>query len=419
MNSRETQDRHAVSFRGLAQGLLGGHDIPRPFSATPFIGRQHSQHSLHESALRSSTRRRVDSVVIPPQRGEQMEPPRREVTRQNAQRRLPASDSREELQEMRAEILRLVEENRQYREALQSRQIATGPMPIDFSMTSFGITANLTSISDVRRTMEDLDAEIFQTAAALSEFDFRGHTAKRYDGSRGVDLELHSRMIPLLGSELVALMSSGSRHVVPAILVQIGLQTVMSAWSYTTLRAWVLAKGSSQAERFVSELYADICRAEDPKDAARWRTMTRKQLVKRASTADMGTSLLQNIADVVILTRSGSEEPLSRKTIEAAFCDRIEAVLRLVLDLNRDIGTRIVSDELEAVLIDPGTRFDSRTMENMWPEEEVGKFRTSELVVCTTGLGLRKKVQNGGAAGAAVFMKPKVLLRSTLGQLMT
>ncbi|KAJ7263613.1 hypothetical protein B0H12DRAFT_1230903 [Mycena haematopus] len=285
-------------------------------------------------------------------------------------------------------------------------------------MNSFGITANLTSVGDVRRTVEDLDAEIFQTAASLSEFDFRGQSTRKHHGPRRVAPELHNRLIPVLGSELLSLLSSGSSHPVPAILVQIALQTVMSAWSCTILGTWVLAHGTSEPESFLAELYTDICRAEDPKDAARWRIMTRKQLVKRASAADLKPSLLQNIADVVNLTRSGNEESLSRKKIEAAFGDRIEVVLRLVLDLNRDMGTRIVSDELEAVLIDSGTRFDSQTMESMWPPEGVGKFRESELVVCTTGLGLRKK-QDGGAFGGAVFMKPTVLLRSTLGQFVT
>jgi hypothetical protein len=154
-------------------------------------------------------------------------------------------------------------------------------------------------------------------------------------------------------------------------------------------------------------------KSENPKDAARWRTMTRKQLIKRASLSDVGASLLQHIVDVVVLTKSGSAQPLSRKTIEAAFEDRIEAVQRLVLDLNRDIGTRIVSDELAAVLVDPGARFDPRAMENMWPQEEDGKSRASDVVVCTTGLGLQNWVQSG----AVLFVKPKVLVRSTLGQL--
>ncbi|KAF8142991.1 hypothetical protein K438DRAFT_1946030 [Mycena galopus ATCC 62051] len=407
----ETQATGRVSLRGLAQGLMGGHDITRPFSTTPFIGRHQSQYFLHDAAVRSDTRRRVDSDAIP-QRVEHTEPKsRREGTKPNTLRRLPEPDWRGEMQTLRDELARLLEENRQYKAqvtALQSRQVP----PADASMSAFGITANLTSIGDARRTMEDLDAEILQTAAALSEFDFRGHSARSHPrGSRGANPELHNRLIPILGSELLGLLSSGKT---PAILLQIALQTVMSAWSCTSLCAWVLDRESDRHEGFLADLYAEICRVENTRDAARWRAMTRKQLVKRASPSDMGNSLLQDVVDVIILTKSGGEEHLSRKTIEAAFGDRIEAVVRLVLDLNRDMGTRILSDELEVILISEGTRFDSRTMENMWPQDDAGKLRASEVVVCTTGLGLRKSTPNG----AVVFMKPKVLLRSTVGQLM-
>jgi hypothetical protein len=342
------------------------------------------------------------------------------------------------MQAMRAEIFRLTEENRECQAqiaALQCRQMAPMHRAADITASSFGVTANLTSTGDVRRMMEDLDAEIFQTSAALSEFDFRGQSARNHGhGSRAVDVELQNRVIPVLGGELVGVLTSASSRATPAILVQIALQTVISAWSYKNLGAWVLERESDQLEGFLTELYAEICHAgewytqdldmrlreikpENSKDAARWRTITRKQLVGKASTSCMAASLLRQVVDVIILTRSGNGEPLSRKTIEAAFGDRIEAVLRLVLDLNRDIGTRIVTDELEAVFVDPGTTFDSRTMENMWPQDDIGGLRASELAVCTTGLGLRSRTQHHG--GGMVFLKPKVLLRSTLGQLMT
>jgi hypothetical protein len=173
----------------------------------------------------------------------------------------PEGDLWREMQGMRAEISRLLEENRQHKaevSALQTRQI---PGPLDFTGNSFGITANLTSTGDVRRMMEDLDAEIFQTAAALSEFDFRGQSSRSYPQGRGVDPDLHNRLIPVLGSHLMGLLSAtGRSRPVPAILVQIALQTVMSAWSCRNLGAWIL-EGSGQFEEFLNELYGEIRRA--------------------------------------------------------------------------------------------------------------------------------------------------------------
>jgi hypothetical protein len=72
----------------------------------------------------------------------------------------------------------------------------------DITASSFGVTANLTSTGDVRR-MEDLDAEIFQTSAALSEFDFRGRKARSHGhGSRAVDVELHNESFRFLEASL-------------------------------------------------------------------------------------------------------------------------------------------------------------------------------------------------------------------------
>jgi hypothetical protein len=124
--------------------------------------------------------------------------------------------------------------------------------------------------------------------------------------------------------------------------------------------------------------------------------------------------LLQIIADVVILTTPRNEEAMSWRAIEEQFGDRFEAAAGLVVDLNRIIGTKIVSGDFEAVLVDPGTAFERKTMESMWPEEGLRQSK-AETVVCTTSLGLRKRGNNGHGV---MLMKPKVLLRSTLGQLM-
>ncbi|KAJ7793526.1 hypothetical protein B0H13DRAFT_1935441, partial [Mycena leptocephala] len=158
---------------GSCPRSVSGYDISRPFSALPHTGRQPIQNSLQEAAFRNGSRRH-DSDARSPQRPEHGEnKSRREGGEHKRQMGHPEGDLWREMQGMRAEISRLLEENRQHKaevSALQTRQI---PGPLGFTGNSFGITANLTSTGDVRRLMEDLDAEIFQTAAALSEFDFR------------------------------------------------------------------------------------------------------------------------------------------------------------------------------------------------------------------------------------------------------
>ncbi|KAJ7113112.1 hypothetical protein C8R44DRAFT_856119 [Mycena epipterygia] len=108
-----------------------------------------------------------------------------------------------------------------------------------------------------------------------------------------------------------------------------------------------------------------------------------------------------------------NNEPPNQRMIEAEFGDRISTVARLVVDLNRDIGTHIVSEDLETILVNPGAKFEHNAMEKMWPD---GARGSSESVVCATGLGLLKKAQNGRTV--MMVMKPNVLVRSDLSQLM-
>ncbi|KAJ7490800.1 hypothetical protein FB451DRAFT_1552406 [Mycena latifolia] len=282
----------------------------------------------------------------------------------------------------------------------------------------FGLAADLTSTVDVGRMMEDLNEEVFQTAAALSDFDFRAQTTKMHGtGRQGFDSELRSRMALILGSEFVALLSvNKGSHPVPEILVQIALQTVMSAWSYRKIHSWVVDK-TEEPNTCFADLYADIRRSEDPKDAARWRGMTRKHLVQRASSSYLVNSLLSAVVDVLFLARPDAKEGLNRKTIEEEPGNRLAGVVRLVLNLNRAIGAHVVSEELESVFVERGAKFEPKTMEKMWSDDDARSSR--ESVVCTTGLGLRKKGQNASAhRDGMTVVKPSVLLHSTLPELM-
>ncbi|KAJ7628246.1 hypothetical protein DFH06DRAFT_1226603, partial [Mycena polygramma] len=313
------------------------------------------------------------------------------------------STHREEMHKMRARVSELEEENRESR-----RQALRTPTQ------AFGTTADRASMGDVRRMMEDLEEEIFQTAATLSERDFGSKTSA--PRRREHDSELHNRLTPVLGGELVPLLSArGDSHPVPEIVVQIALQTAMSRQSWIKLRTWALGDHSGDTDMVLSGLYQGIHSDEDHDDASRWRAMTRKQLAKRASQSDVKPSLLWLIADVVSLTIPHNTEAISDRKIEAEVGDRVEAAARLILDLHRTIGTNVVSDDLEATFVHPGIPFDPRTMENMWPEEGSGKSQ-EEIVVCTTSLGVWKRGKNGGLP--VTLMKPKVLLRSSLPQLM-
>ncbi|KAJ6605459.1 hypothetical protein DFH09DRAFT_1353886 [Mycena vulgaris] len=147
--------------------------------------------------------------------------------------------------------------------------------------------------------------------------------------------------------------------------------------------------------------------APDPKDAAGWRAMIRKQLISRASSSDLEMSLLHRIMDVLALTKARGADIASWKTVEAEFGNRIRGVVGLMLKLNTDIGTHIVSEDLEAVFIQLGETFVPSDMESMWPAEENERGSISEpSVVCGTGIGLRKRGYEGGIAIVKIVFNP-------------
>jgi hypothetical protein len=107
--------------------------------------------------------------------------------------------------------------------------------------------------------MDELDAEIFQIAAGLSDCDVRGKPTNINATAReAVGSELRSPTSRILGDELVKVLATGDARATPDILVQIALQTVMSTWSHMLVGCWVLERPSDEANKFFAELYGAI-----------------------------------------------------------------------------------------------------------------------------------------------------------------
>ncbi|KAJ7214942.1 hypothetical protein GGX14DRAFT_609822 [Mycena pura] len=401
----------------LAQGKLGGRgvDIQRSTSTKPVAEQNHPiarDSSLKSVRPKSRAEERPGALaeqnypiargsslksVRPKSRAEERPSAREEQVKREGKlkggRRNVAKNETSDTEAMRIEISRL-------RDQIQAYEAQSPALPEraghgDILGQTFGVIANLTSIGDVRRMMDDLNDEIFQMAATVSEVDVRARLQK--SSSRRWDPDMQYRMIHILGDELTRLLMIGRSHPPPDIVVQHALQTAMAGWGVKL------------------HLYADIRDSEGPTDAARWRAITRKQLLKRGlSSDDARHSLLDCIADVLDLAILRGEGRVSRRAVEEMLAARITAVARLVIDLNRAIGIHMISEDLETGIIPPGVTFDPTTMEDTWADGSRGVSRR-EIVACTTGLGVQERGHDGENA---VIMKPKVVLRSTLEELM-
>ncbi|KAJ7511444.1 hypothetical protein B0H11DRAFT_2269152 [Mycena galericulata] len=394
-----------ISTVEIARGRMGSHEpyIERPVSTPPFF--HHPTPTQHPRAPQSAPSGEGQGVeIVSATRREHGEARSRrdETTGTILVRQLEQKNS-----DLTMEVSHLMEEKRNYVARINELEneirtrLGQGSM---VGPTMFGVASNLTSTADVRRMIESLEDEIHQTAATLADSDFRRQSNKGPPGRQVMDAEPKKNVVNILGGELVGLLlPSGGSRTAPAILVQIALQAVISAWSWSRLGAWDL---NHYRDASLTELYAEICRSEDPRDAARWRAMARKQLIRHASQTDLASSLSRYIKDVLILSDG---EPASRKQMETHSGGRIAAVVQIVVELNREIGVNIISDDLEATFVFPGTPFEPKTMESMWPEDDLEGIGSGqpEIVVCTTAVGLQRRSRRGD--GGATVAKTKVL----------
>jgi hypothetical protein len=141
--------------------------------------------------------------------------------------------------------------------------------------------------------------------------------------------------------------------------------------------------------------------------------MTRTQLIARANVTEIKDTLLRQIIDVLVLANWRAAERSHWKALEVKFGQQLASITQLALELNRDMGVNVVSDDLQPAIFYPGTKFNPLTMEEAYPDDEAGM--DSELVLCTTGLGIWKRTGNNRQS--EMILKPRVMFRAALEQL--
>jgi len=87
--------------------------------------------------------------------------------------------------------------------------------------------------------------------------------------------------------------------------------------------------------------------------------------------------------------------------------------------VNKIIGEDVTSGDLEILAVPPGTAFDPSSMEDVYNEGALTRSGGTR-VLCTTDLGLRKKVRVGTTGerekqwAVIILLKPKVALESVV-----
>lgn len=126
---------------------------------------------------------------------------------------------------------------------------------------AFLTKADQLSGADVIKLVEELNAEIMQTAASMAEelvieqkkVDGEKKEGREEDSEQMV--EVHARTEEIIGPRMTNLLKTSEHHEDP-ILIQIALQASMSAYSHWIASSWAFE--SPEDEHMLSEIYARV-----------------------------------------------------------------------------------------------------------------------------------------------------------------
>ncbi|KAF8907434.1 hypothetical protein CPB85DRAFT_1254347 [Mucidula mucida] len=255
---------------------------------------------------------------------------------------------------------------------------------------AFLATSDGVSGADVKDLVERLNADIFQTAAAISEFlDVKPAAVESWD--EGVKDTL-TRYVGVALTELLL-----ARHSEFEFLVQTAIQTMLCSQAGYTITSWTKAVSGIE-EASIVDMYDCVQKFEDLKVAGKWRSITRKCLSKAQDLDTWHRHSFTQMARAVyeVLECLGVGTQRAKETVER-FSDSISTLAQQAMRLNTFIGEEVISSDL--LIVCP--RLDSPCSEELLDIQG-----DPESFICTTDLGI---THVDGIAGRKVLLKAQAL----------
>jgi hypothetical protein len=314
-----------------------------------------------------------------------------------------------EVQLLKDESSRVTAQNSQVLAMLGVRSLERG------ETDAFTTTPDLVSDAEVVKTLEQLNAEIFEASAYMADSFVFALKPASTDEVR----EAFSRTSKMLGSKMVLSLTS-VRHDEDPLIVQIACQACMVECSRRIIASWCF--DGSKTEDVLPDLYGRIRKAEAHAGgvSGRWRALTRTLVrsMLHGQTVDVSSRLIPLISDAIVdaLLVAGCQGTRTQVhgQLTQRFRKKIAVIVTMALRLNEVIGEEITSCELKAISMPYGVAFSPRTMDDGYDDGKWhGLASESPLVLCTTELGLQKEVKGyDGGWQRMVLTKPKVSLES-------
>ncbi|KAL1718985.1 hypothetical protein EV715DRAFT_273007 [Schizophyllum commune] len=309
------------------------------------------------------------------------------------------SDAREQNQRLltmaateRGRVARAEADLKSTRQLLQARTTELAA-----AQAFFGPADEL-SERDIATRVETLNDEIFQLSALLAD---SVQLAAIGDGT----VEAQEIASKAIGEYVCKGLVSGEDDARLGLL-QVALQAAASHWSQAHIQKWTV---NGHVDKYAKHLHKVVRQSGKglriPDVANRWRVITQKSLM--AFDGDDENELLSslyNALDTVIKAAACIPRDVEGGAdLQQALQEGIQAVVRLTLQLRRDISIGIASSQLSTTYPRPGHRYHRATME----AEDADQKRKGSTVACGISLGL---VRDQGTPQRHTLIKSNVFI---------
>ncbi|KAJ7346294.1 hypothetical protein DFH08DRAFT_870916 [Mycena albidolilacea] len=224
--------------------------------------------------------------------------------------------------------------------------------------------------------------------------------------------EVHERATEILGHGLVDILRSSDHHDDPT-LVRLAFQCGMIEYARWMSASWFFE--DPEDEQLLADIYQRVRASQDQVAAGRWRALTHAHVQELIhGTPELGDYFVDAFVNVLLTAGFKSSSAALHALVAKRFSDRIAALVRLALGLNKAVGTEVTACELKTLSAAPGIPFDVETMVDVVD----GAGQASEAVLCTCELGLSRSDKVDGVWTRSILLKPKVVLPSGVEELL-
>ncbi|KAI5991785.1 hypothetical protein EDC04DRAFT_2587261 [Pisolithus marmoratus] len=285
---------------------------------------------------------------------------------------------------------------------------------------SFLTTADAFSGTEVLNTLQRLNSEILQHTAFIAESMIESYMPDKVPVQTEEQMAGANRVTGVIGRAIVHFLGA-KKHKDDPILVQIAFQAYFAHVLQWIARAWNIA-GDETQNRLIDQIYERVRDTEAQAISGRWRALTRANVPRRQRdelqlTSLLTTKVLSGLADILLVAGCNASQTELVKALSSKFSEKVSFLVTLAVRVNKIVGEDVTSGDLEVLTVPPASLFDPASMEDVYNEAASG---AGARVLCTTDLGLRKRVRVSTTGekekqwAVTILLKPKVALESVV-----